>query len=411
MSMKLDGGPPVLGQGALPSDGSPAGFSTAKAAPEKHLNRLHLHQAIPETARRLLLAAGQLDSEPNGPCLPHQAKPGTGLMASHYQADQRFARGNTPQHPTAGSIQSQGRHGEAARASGKPSTEELVHQEQPTGLNGLRLGPRQTSTAPGQRVPQSGARIELSHVRHGERSRGHETLRQTAQSPAPTHSPAPSSGFIKEEAHPQDLADAQPRESGFRASRLQNKTEVATQKANSDLQQKRSIPAETQAHSSTEKETIPFEPRQAAAGNPLAKHPLNHHLFATAPASASANLPTADHAQQATQAETLQLPTPAANTSPFPPIQPVNEHPVRQAIASHVSTALIAISALGRLRRRKSDEETSEKQASTAEGRPSALQFWYTRPVTYRRKCRRVDGCVMKAGDSSFCDKCLKAEW
>lgn len=409
MSMKLDGGPPVLGQGALPSDATPAGCSTAKAAPEKPLNRTQLHQAIPEVARRLLLAAGQLENEPNGTGLPHQTKPGTGLMASHHQGGQRFALTNSAHSE---GRPSQDRHDEGTRTAGKPSTAALANRELPAGLHGLRSGSRQTSTAPQKSFQPSGGRIDLSHVRHGERPEGHQSPRTALQLPAPTHLPSPTASFVQKEGVPQDLAQPHPSLSGLPASGFKTQSDVLMPRAGTHLAQTQAFPVNVKAEIWTEKETVPFEAGHATAGNPLAKHPLNQHPLPAAPAFTNANPTTAGDLQQPTQAVTTEFPAPAADALPSPRFQPVHEHPLRQAIATHASTALIAISALGRLRRKGSlGEETSEKQASTAEGRPSALEFWYTRPVTYRRKCRRPDGCMMKAGDSSFCDKCLKAEW
>ncbi|WP_312222439.1 hypothetical protein [Rhizobium rhizoryzae] len=50
---------------------------------------------------------------------------------------------------------------------------------------------------------------------------------------------------------------------------------------------------------------------------------------------------------------------------------------------------------------------TGDESASSGEGRPLNADIYPIRPVTYRRKCRRPDGCVLKAGDTSFCDRCI----
>lgn len=91
------------------------------------------------------------------------------------------------------------------------------------------------------------------------------------------------------------------------------------------------------------------------------------------------------------------LPSVAKNGEPIP-------HGEKQTITGHVGHILGGFS----LYRHATKKETKpENGVSTAEGRPLNQDIYPIRPVTYHRKCRRPDGCVLKAGDTSFCDRCV----
>lgn len=84
-------------------------------------------------------------------------------------------------------------------------------------------------------------------------------------------------------------------------------------------------------------------------------------------------------------------------------------HPFRTTLPGYLLTALEGFAFIRRSRRDRVKSE--ELDVSSGEGRPLNADIYPVRAVTYRRRCKRPDGCVMKAGDTSFCDRCITTDF
>ncbi|WP_137136294.1 hypothetical protein [Rhizobium sp. FKY42] len=72
-----------------------------------------------------------------------------------------------------------------------------------------------------------------------------------------------------------------------------------------------------------------------------------------------------------------------------------------------ISSLLLFFDRLLDFSRMKMIRTKHQEVLSSAEGRPLNADIYPVRPLAYRRKCKRPDGCVLKTGDTSFCDRCI----
>ena len=369
--MNLEGAPPSSKNDGKAADALPSGLSGESRAQQEYCGRVQLHQANPSNSRRLQLSAASGRGADNEPQTLHQAK----------QDKKNNARRG---------------EGQTYAISGLSNSLEAIPDAAHHPRQGIVAGDKQDRL----NQPQGLGRIDLKSNRHDSPtdkqvlSGGNYTMPKrdglTLLSQSSRHERAIPSGHFRT-ATP----IGNPLNPGVLNSGVLNS----------------GLPHPMATHLLHRSAHTPADSTPAADGKE----------FSDAVTQAGSERQTSgpDGQEKFTSSATKPRPTrPAAATNHkeakdqevFAMLSPVAaiEQQQRPTIIGSLIWAFDRFLFLSRL---KTTGNKHPEVLSSAEGRPLNADIYPVRPVTHRRRCRRPGGCVLKAGDGSFCDRCVTAEW
>lgn len=407
--MNLDSGKPLHGAGGHDAEAKRLAPAIKDELSDATSSKLHIHQAHPEGIERQEFSGGTQDIREFPITSRHQAKPDFQALASHEEKRGRVQPGDTPFQHKDGLTNGSNRERQSLPARSVPAMAESKEQLSVR----LRSDPQQSAQAP---HPQAKQVLGASASYKGQSEARIDLQNDRRAAPLPTDNRKLPNGAETEGARKPVLDRvANPARRDAPQTLAGHATQFGKQPPTAGQPPAKQPPQQPstlhQQPGFQHEQTLPQQPQ------PLAIFPAR---------AEDQSIVASNHPRQANQ--------------PFERSSSANRTPVARSVAeSSTRLAIIQdqvsaeqkhnISTVARLtaifdacnpfrrdhgsRHTRRMKDTPDKEPTVREGYimwSGVFDFSRVNPVTYKQKCRRPGGCVLKINDSSFCDKCIKPE-